>query len=154
MATVYLGLGSNLGNRDEHLDLAVDHLRRDERLCLRKVSERIETEPVGGPAGQGQYLNAAAEIETQLAPEELLQLLKSIEVRLGRVPGPRWGPRVIDIDILLYGDVIVEGRDLEIPHPRMHERRFALLTLAQIAPDAVHPRLGKTIRQLLADFPT
>jgi 2-amino-4-hydroxy-6-hydroxymethyldihydropteridine diphosphokinase len=80
-------------------------------------------------------------------------LLKSIEVRLGRVPGPRWGPRVIDIDILLYGDVIVEGRDLEIPHPRMHERRFALLTLAQIAPDVVHPRLGKTIRQLLADFP-
>jgi 2-amino-4-hydroxy-6-hydroxymethyldihydropteridine diphosphokinase len=113
------------------------------------VSSFLETDPVGGPPGQGRFLNAAAKIETDLAPEALLEELKRVERALGRKPGPRWGPREIDLDILLCGDTILETGTLVIPHPRMRERRFVLEPLAEIAPDARDPVTGLSVRALL-----
>jgi 2-amino-4-hydroxy-6-hydroxymethyldihydropteridine diphosphokinase len=150
MATVYLGLGSNLGDRRAHLGAAIEALRANPRVRGIAVSAFIETAPVGGPAGQGPYLNGAAIIETDLLPRDLLTELKRIEHALGRREGPRWGARPIDLDILLYGDTILDTPDLAIPHPRMTERRFVLEPLAEIAPDARDPRTGRTVRELLA----
>jgi len=150
MTTVYLGLGSNLGDRRRNLEAALDALRAHPQIAVSAVSSFLETDPVGGPAGQGKFLNAAAGIETDLAPEALLEELKRIERALGRTPGPRWGPREIDLDILLYGDTILETGTLVIPHPRMRERRFVLEPLAEIAPDVRDPVTGGTVRKLLA----
>jgi 2-amino-4-hydroxy-6-hydroxymethyldihydropteridine diphosphokinase len=150
MPTVYLGLGSNMGRRERLLEAAVEALRAHPRITRVRAGDWIETDPVGGPPGQGKYLNGAAEIETDLEPAALLAELKAIEARLGRREGPRWGPRPVDLDILLYGDRVVETPDLVVPHPRMRERRFVLAPLAAIAPDAVDPVTGRTVRQLLA----
>lgn len=151
MALAYLGLGSNLGDRRAHLDAALAALRAHPAVHALAASSLIETDPVGGPPGQGRYLNAAARIETDLAPHDLLGLLKRIEGDLGRAPGgPRWGPRTIDLDILLYGDLRLESADLTVPHPRMRDRRFVLAPLAEVAPDARDPVTGLTVRQLLA----
>jgi len=154
VTTVYLGLGSNLGDRRRNLEAALDALRAHPAVRVLAVSALIETEPVGGPPGQGRFLNAAAKIETDLAPEALLEELKRVERALGRKPGPRWGPREIDLDILLYGDTILETGTLVIPHPRMRERRFVLEPLSEIAPDARDPMTGLTVRALLARLGT
>jgi 2-amino-4-hydroxy-6-hydroxymethyldihydropteridine diphosphokinase len=122
-------------------------------VCLRRVSSYYETAPVGGPAGQGEYLNAAAEIETDLAPEELLRRLLEIERQLGRIRGEPNAPRTLDLDLLLYGDLNRSAPDPVLPHPRMHERRFVLVPLADIAPNAIHPGLNVTIRALLERLP-
>ena len=153
MATVYLGLGSNLGDRQGHLGRALAALASAPAIRVLAVSRFIETEPVGGPPGQGMYLNAAARIETDLEPTALLVELKSIERRLGRREGPRWGERPIDLDILLYDDLVLETPDLVIPHPRLAERRFVLEPLSEIAPDARDPRTGLSVRDLLARLP-
>jgi 2-amino-4-hydroxy-6-hydroxymethyldihydropteridine diphosphokinase len=149
----YIALGSNLGDRQEYLNHAVALLRVTPGIRVRKVSSYHETEPVGGPPGQTKYLNAAAKLETDLSPEDLLLHLLDIESKLGRVRGERFGPRTIDLDLLLYGegtyDVHTAELDLTVPHPRMHERAFVLEPLAEIAPLAVHPVLGSTIRDLL-----
>jgi len=150
MPTVYLGLGANLGERRETIDAALAHLDEHPAIRVRAVSALIETEPVGGPAGGPNYLNGAAAIETDLDPAALLAELKRIEHDLGRRPGPRWGPREIDLDILLYGDLVLDSSDLTIPHPRLRERRFVLAPLAQIAPDATDPATGLTVRELVA----
>jgi 2-amino-4-hydroxy-6-hydroxymethyldihydropteridine diphosphokinase len=150
MPTAYLGLGSNLGDRRQHLEAALEVLRANPAIRITAVSEFIETAPVGGPLGQGPYLNGAAAIETDLAPHDLLAEVKRIEQSLGRQEGPRWGPRPLDIDILLYGDMIISTPSLVIPHPRMAERRFVLEPLAKIAPEARHPLLRRTVRELLA----
>ena len=150
MTTVYLGLGSNLGDRRRNLEAALDALRAHPQIAVSAVSAFLETDPVGGPPGQGKFLNAAAEIETDLAPEALLEELKRVERALGRTPGPRWGPREVDLDILLYGEEILETEALVIPHPRMRERRFVLAPLAEIAPDARDPVTKQTVRELLA----
>ncbi|HUX00961.1 MAG: 2-amino-4-hydroxy-6-hydroxymethyldihydropteridine diphosphokinase [Phycisphaerae bacterium] len=150
MTTVYLGLGSNLGDRRRNLEAAIEALRAHPQITVSAVSSFLETEPVGGPPGQGEFLNAAAEIETDLAPEALLEELKRIERALGRKPGPRWGPRQMDLDILLYGETILETDSLVIPHPRLRERRFVLEPLAEIAPDARDPVTGLAVRDLLA----
>ena len=150
MTTVYLGLGSNLGDRRRNLEAALDALRAHPQIAVTAVSSFLETDPVGGPPGQGKFLNAAAKIETDLSPEALLEELKRVERALGRKPGPRWGPREIDLDILLYGDAVLETPNLTIPHPRMRERRFVLEPLAEIAPDARDPVTGRTVRELLA----
>jgi 2-amino-4-hydroxy-6-hydroxymethyldihydropteridine diphosphokinase len=150
MPTVYLGLGANLGKRRETIDAALARLADHPAICVCAVSALIETAPVGGPAGQPNYLNGAAAIETNLDPAALLAELKRIEHDLGRRDGPRWGPRPIDLDILLYGDLALASPDLTIPHPRLRERRFVLEPLAEIAPDAIDPVTGLAVRALLA----
>jgi len=150
----YIGLGSNLGDRGDTLMAAVKRLAAIEGVSVRRISQFITTDPVGGPPDQPKYLNAAAEILTTLAPLELLAELQKIEAALGRdrTNEPRWGPRTCDMDILLMGDCVMETETLTIPHPRMHERKFVLRPLAQIAREAVHPVLHRTVIELLCDL--
>ncbi|AEB11047.1 2-amino-4-hydroxy-6-hydroxymethyldihydropteridine diphosphokinase [Marinithermus hydrothermalis] len=146
--TAYVALGSNLGDRAGYLLAALSALGRTENIRLARLSRVYETAPVG-PSGQGPYLNLVAEIETRLEPQPLLQTLLGIERRLGRVRRERWGPRTIDLDLLLYADVVLDAEALTLPHPRLHERAFVLAPLCDLIPDAVHPRLGRTYRALL-----
>ncbi len=144
MVTAYLGLGSNLGNRQENLDTALKLLAQ--RMQIGKISSIYDTEPVGNP-NQPRFLNLACEVFTRLTPEGLLALAKGIELKIGR--HSRSGePRTIDVDILLYGDRVMKAKDLEIPHPKMTERQFVLVPLAEIAPDVVHPVTKKTIKEM------
>jgi len=150
-ARVFLGLGSNLGDREAALEGAL------ERLAVRgfRVTRRSSlwlTEPVGGPP-QGWFLNAVAEGETALRPEALLEACLATEREMGRVRAERNGPRTIDVDILFFGDERCASPGLVIPHPRLHERRFVLEPLAEIAPRFVHPALGLTVREMLARCP-
>lgn len=146
--TAYIALGSNLGDRQSNLESAVTALRATAGVTVTKVSTFLENPAVGGPADSPAFLNAAAAIETTLPPRELLSALLKIEKALGRERREKWGPRVIDLDIVLYGDRIVEEWDLRIPHPLMHERPFVLAPLAEIAPEAVHPRFKKSVATL------
>ncbi len=149
MAVAYLGIGSNLGDRQAHIQKAVALLREHEHIQVQSVSALIETEPEGGPP-QGKFLNGALKINTDLMPNDLLAVLKNVERRCGRTKTEVNAPRTLDLDILLYDDVvIVDGKTLSIPHPRMAERSFVLGPLSEIAPEVVHPRLQKTVRELL-----
>jgi 2-amino-4-hydroxy-6-hydroxymethyldihydropteridine diphosphokinase len=141
--TAYLGIGSNLGNRSANLDRAIDML--SQRMKVGEVSSVYDTEPLN--PDQPRYLNIVCEVSTRLAPEGLLTLVKGIESMMGRT-GRTGESRPIDIDILLYDDAVMDTPDLVIPHPRMLERAFVLVPLAEIAPDAVHPVTGKAIREL------
>ena len=144
LVTAYLSLGSNLGNRQENLDRALKLI--SERMRVGKISSIYDTEPVG-LVNQPRFLNLACEVFTRLTPEGLLTLLKGFEQKMGRYS--RSGePRVIDIDIILFGDTVLNTPDLVIPHPRMHERSFVLIPLTEIAPDVVHPVLKKKIKEL------
>jgi 2-amino-4-hydroxy-6-hydroxymethyldihydropteridine diphosphokinase len=144
-----IGLGSNLGDRSTILDAAVAALGERPETRLIAVSRYHETRPVGGPEGQGDFLNAAAVVETTLGPHELLAFLHEIERRAGRVRTVRWGERTLDLDLLLYGDRVIDTHDLQVPHPRMAERRFVLAPLAEVAPGAVEPVTGCSIAELL-----
>jgi len=150
MTLVHLGLGTNLGDRPANLRAALDALATLGTITAR--SSLWETAPLY-VTDQPAFLNMAATLDTALAPLELLARLKSLEDELGRVASVRYGPRLIDLDILLYGDVVMEEEILTLPHPRLHERHFALAPLAEIAGDALHPVLAVPIGELLARLP-
>ena len=161
MAEVYIGIGSNTGDRKTNCLEAI-RLLKENGVSVIKQSSMYETEP-WGIKDQPRFINMAVEVETELSPKYLLQALKDIERRLGRKtssaplrgagggplrPVGRWGPRAIDLDILLYNGLVVDEPDLKIPHPLIEEREFVLNPLSEIAPDAMHPALKKTIREL------
>jgi len=149
----YVALGSNLGDRRTFLRRALDALQDVEGIELTSVSSVYETEPVGGPVGQPQFLNLAAGIRTTLTPSELLAAVQGIERDLGRLRDVPQGPRTIDIDILLYDDLVRPEPDPVIPHLRMHHRAFVLRPMAEIAPDVMHPVLGVSMGQLSTRLP-
>ena len=151
MKLVYLGLGSNVGDRVRHLEAALAKLPAP-GLRIRRISSIYETEPVGFTAQQWFY-NLVVEAETELFPMQLLNRIAKIELALGRVRTVRNGPRTLDIDILLYGRAVVRSTRLEIPHPRMGDRRFVLAPLAELTPDLRHPVTHQTIRALLEAAP-
>jgi 2-amino-4-hydroxy-6-hydroxymethyldihydropteridine diphosphokinase len=134
----YVGLGANLGAREETLRRAVERLREADGVDVLAVSSLRETDPVGVVA-QPPFMNGAVRLETSLPPRELLDLLLAIERSLGRVREARWGPRLVDLDLLLYGSEIVDEPGLRIPHPRLHQRRFALEPLAELDPGLAIP---------------
>jgi 2-amino-4-hydroxy-6-hydroxymethyldihydropteridine diphosphokinase len=148
---VFLGLGSNLGDREAAIDDALARLA-GRGVSVRARSSTWLTEPVGGPP-QGWFLNAAVGVETRLEPAALLDAALAVEHEMGRVRAERNGPRTIDVDLLLFGDRRIDAPGLTVPHPRLHERRFVLAPLAEIAPLLVHPTLGLTIAALLARCP-
>ena len=151
MARAYISFGSNIGNRFAYINQALQALREADGVSLIRVSSLYETEPVGDEA-QDWFLNGVLAIETILSPHSLLDLLKRIETRMGRQQRRRWGPREIDLDILIYEGRCINTPDLIVPHPEMHRRRFVLVPFAEIAPDTVHPILQQTIQTLLSEL--
>ncbi len=151
MKIAYLGLGSNLGDRKKFLQEALQKLEGN-GLRLLKVSSLYETEPMGF-VGQGWFLNLCAQVETTLFPKQLLQRTQRVEREMGRRRTMKNGPRNIDIDILLFGNAVVETTELRIPHPRYRERRFVLAPLAELQPNLRDPETGETILQLLGNVP-
>ncbi|MGC4032468.1 MAG: 2-amino-4-hydroxy-6-hydroxymethyldihydropteridine diphosphokinase [Tepidisphaeraceae bacterium] len=142
-------LGSNLGDRARACYAAVQKLSAHPQITITAISELIETAPIGGPVWSPPYFNGAIAIETTLGAHALIKELAAIEDSLGRQRPERWAPRTIDLDLLLFGDRILSSENLIVPHPLMHERRFVLEPLAEIAPDAMHPALQMTVKGLL-----
>lgn len=149
MSRVFLGIGSNDGDRLDNISQAVWWLGSMAGIRVSQMATIYDTEPVGGPP-QPEFLNTVIELETTLTSHQVLEAVKAVERKMGRLPGgARWGPRVIDLDLLLYDECVINEPHLVIPHPRMHERRFVLEPLAQLAPELVHPVLGCSVAELL-----
>jgi len=147
--TAYIGLGTNLGNRIENLRQGVKLLDAEKEIEILKVSAVYQTDPVGGPA-QGPFLNTCVEISTDLPPEELLTKMLTIEDKLGRIREERWGPRLIDLDLLVYEKQVIDTEFLQLPHPRMEERDFVMVPLNDIAPALIIPGLEISVSEILA----
>ncbi len=150
MPTAYIGIGSNLGSREKNCKDAISLLTKD-GIAIIKLSSMIETEP-WGVTDQPKFINMAVKAETGLGPEELLKVLKKTEIAMGRSPGTRWGPRVIDLDILFYDDLVIKTAEMEVPHPGIKDREFVLKPLEEIAPDKIHPVLQKSVKMLLEEL--
>lgn len=148
--TSYLGIGSNLGNRIKNLEIVISSLSRHPDIKVNVFSSFYETEPIGYKE-QGWFINQVIQIETSLSPNYLLKVTQKIEEALGRKRAIKWGPRTVDIDILLYSDLIMNDSSLRIPHPHLTKRGFVLIPLAEIAPSLIHPILGESIRKILID---
>jgi 2-amino-4-hydroxy-6-hydroxymethyldihydropteridine diphosphokinase len=144
---VYIGLGSNEGDREQHLCTAVDAVRRIDAVAVLRRSDLFDSAPVGPP--QPRYLNAVIELECALPPQRLLAILKHIEGELGRQKSHRWGPRPIDLDILLWDGEVIADANLQVPHLEMHKRRFVLEPLVELVPELRHPVLGASLQELL-----
>lgn len=150
MPIAYIGIGSNMGDKANNCMQAVNALRRAGGVARVRMSGLYRTEPVGYTA-QDEFVNCAAELETTLSPRELLVLCKETEQQLGRVETFRWGPRVVDLDILFYGHEVIDEADLKIPHREIARRRFVLVPLAELAPAFLHPLMGITVERMLAE---
>ena len=150
MSITYIGIGSNLGNREENCKQAIKLIEKN-GIVIKKQSRMYETAP-SGVKDQPKFINMTIEAETDKKPEELLRVLKEIEKEIGRTESVKWGPRVIDLDILFYDDLILKIPGLEIPHPLLHEREFVLKPLCEIAPDKKHPVTGKTVKEMLENL--
>ncbi|MCE4957961.1 2-amino-4-hydroxy-6-hydroxymethyldihydropteridine diphosphokinase [Macrococcoides caseolyticum] len=148
MSIVYISFGSNIGDRAQQINNALKMLDNISDTVITRVSSLYETAPVGGVA-QDDFLNGVVEVMTTLTPIALLNEIQSIELKLGRKREVHWGPRTIDLDIILYDDQVIDNERLKVPHPYMHERSFVLIPLNEIAPDAVHPVLNKEINELV-----
>ena len=148
MAHVYIGVGSNLGQRQEQLEEGLKRLSEVTGIEVLRTSSVYETKPVGGPP-QGDYLNAVWEVETSLSPKALLKELLLVEAQMGRIRGEANASRTLDLDILIYDDLMIREPGLEVPHPRLHERLFVLKPFCEIAPETIHPEKKETMQTLL-----
>jgi 2-amino-4-hydroxy-6-hydroxymethyldihydropteridine diphosphokinase len=149
----YIGLGSNLGEREAQIRLALDDLARLPETRLVRASSLYDSEPVGD-VDQPNFLNAVAELETELTARQLLWNLQLIERRLGRTRTRRWGPRTIDLDLLLFGPEVIDEPDLQVPHPELARRSFVMVPLVELDPMLVHPVTGETLVALLTSLKT
>ena len=150
MSKVWIALGSNMGEGRKNLDLAIK-MMNERGVLVEKVSNYIETEPYGYTE-QDNFVNAVCIAETKLSPRELLETLLKIELDMGRVRIIKWGPRIIDLDILFYEDLIIDEEDLKVPHIEIQKRSFVLEPMNEISPDKIHPVFKKTVNQLLLDL--
>ena len=151
-ARAFIGAGANLGEPVRQIRQAKDALQKSPGVKFLGASSLYRTQPMG-PIAQPPFINAVFSLECGMSPKDLLALLLSVEEKMGRIRRERWGPRVIDLDLLFYGDMVISEQGLEVPHPRLHERRFVLAPLVEIAPDVVHPVLKKSASDLLAALP-
>lgn len=149
MNTVFLSIGSNLGDRALYVQTAVNSLNNHKKINISQQASILESDPVGGPDGQGKYLNTVIEIATELDQFHLLKFCQNLEEAAGRKREIKWGPRTLDIDILIFNNLIQDSPILIIPHPEMHYRRFVLQPLSEIAPELIHPVLGISVSKIL-----
>jgi 2-amino-4-hydroxy-6-hydroxymethyldihydropteridine diphosphokinase len=149
VSKAYIALGANLGDREANIRRALRELEAGGGIHVKRVSKLIANAAVGGPENAPDFLNGAAEIETTLSPHELLHRLLGVERALGRQRREKWAPRTIDLDLLLFGNQVISDDELQIPHPLMHQRKFVLEPLAEIAPNLLHPTLKVRVGQLL-----
>ena len=147
----YLGLGSNLGDKLQFITKAIDQISKLENVEIKRTSSMIETKPYG-KTDQPDFINCVIELDTDLLPEELLKKCLYIENQLGRIRNEKWGPRTIDIDMLFYEDEIIDTELLVLPHPQLHKREFVLISLNELCPDIVHPKLNKKIRDIFMEL--